>query len=174
MDHSTLTDNSGRKADFRNVIMIMTSNAGARELSANAIGFVSDNKGKEKVEIKRLFAPEFRNRLDAIITFDKLGMKSIEKVVDKLIKELEAQLAERKITIKLTAAARKSIAKRGYDATFGARPLRRLIAKEISDPLTEEILFGKLQKGGEVKVGESGGALRFTFAPIAKKQKGEK
>ncbi len=167
MDHSTLTDNSGRKADFRNVIMIMTSNAGARELSASAIGFVSSNKGKEKVEIKRLFAPEFRNRLDAIITFDKLGQKSIEKVVDKLAKELEAQLAEKKITIKLTPAARRSIARRGYDDAFGARPLRRLIAKEISDPLTEEILFGKLQKGGAVKIGESGGKLHFTFTSVS-------
>ncbi len=175
MDHSTLTDNSGRKADFRNVMLIMTSNAGARELSANAIGFVSDNKGKEKVEIKRLFAPEFRNRLDAIITFDKLEQKSIEKVVDKLVKELEAQLAEKKVSIKLTPAARKSIARRGYDAAFGARPLRRLIAKEISDPLTEEILFGKLQKGGAVTVGESGGRLKFTVVSAAvKKKKGEK
>ncbi len=165
MDHSTLTDNSGRKADFRNVIMIMTSNAGARELSGSAIGFVSSNKGKDKVEIKRLFAPEFRNRLDAIISFDKLGQKSIEKVVDKLAKELEAQLAEKKISIKLTPAARKSLARRGYDDTFGARPLRRLMAKEINDPLTEEILFGKLQKGGAVQVGEAGGKLRFTFTP---------
>lgn len=163
MDHSSLTDNAGRKADFRNVILIMTSNAGARELSAGSIGFISSSKGKDTVEIKRLFAPEFRNRLDAIISFKALGQESIEKIVDKLAKELENQLAEKNITIKLTPAARKSIAKRGYDPNFGARPLRRLITREISDPLTEEILFGALQKGGKVTVGDNKGKLKFTY-----------
>lgn len=174
MDHSTLTDNSGRKADFRNVILIMTSNAGARELSSKAIGFISSNTGKDTVEIKRLFAPEFRNRLDAIISFASLGQKSIEKIVDKLAKELEEQLAERDITIKLTPAARKSIAQRGYDPTFGARPLKRLITKEISDPLTEEILFGTLQEGGKVTVGDSKGKLRFTYQSEKTTKKGKK
>ena len=164
MDNSTLTDNSGRKADFRNVILIMTSNAGARELTSTTIGFVSSSKGKDKTVINRLFAPEFRNRLDAIISFAPLDQKSTEKVVDKVILELEEQLAEKKVSIKLTVAARKSLAKRGYDPIFGARPLRRLIMKEIGDPLTEEILFGQLTHGGAVTVGDRKGKLTFTYS----------
>ncbi len=163
MDHSTLTDNSGRKADFRNVIIIMTTNAGARELAANAIGFVSSKKGKDKAAINKLFAPEFRNRLDAIVSFEALSQKSTEKIVDKLIAELETQLAEKKVTIKLTSNARKYLAKNGYDPDFGARPLKRLIMKKIGDPLTDEILFGNLAKGGEVTVGEKKGELVFTY-----------
>ncbi len=163
MDHSTLTDNSGRKADFRNVILIMTSNAGAQELAGKAIGFVSSSKGKDKAVIDKLFAPEFRNRLDAIISFSALDQKSSEKVVDKLIGELELQLLEKDIHIKLTPAARKSIAKRGYDPTFGARPMRRMIMKEIGDVLTDEILFGRLTGGGSVTVGCCKGELTFSY-----------
>lgn len=163
MDHSTLTDNSGRKADFRNVIIIMTTNAGARELASNAIGFVSSKKGKDKTAINKLFAPEFRNRLDAIVSFGALSQKSTEKVVDKLIGELEAQLAEKRVSIKLTSMARKYLAKKGYDPDYGARPLRRLIMKEIGDILTEEILFGKLAKGGEATVGQREGELIFSY-----------
>ncbi len=174
MDHSTLTDNSGKKADFRNVILIMTSNAGARELSANSIGFVSSNKGKDKTAITRLFAPEFRNRLDAIISFQALEQESIEKIVDKKIHELEKQLSEKNITIKITPAARKSLAKRGYSSNFGARPLQRLITKEINNNLTEEILFGRLRKGGNVTVRDNKGKIQFTYQSIPNKRRGKK
>ncbi len=174
MDHSTLTDNSGRKADFRNVILIMTSNAGARELSASGIGFVSSSKGRDRQEINRLFAPEFRNRLDAIISFTALDQKSCEKVVDKIFTELSMQLAEKEVSVRLTPAARRSLAKRGYDPTFGARPLRRLIMKEIGDPLTEEILFGRLSAGGTVTVGDRRGELTFVYKSETKNRKKEK
>ncbi len=163
MDHSTLTDNSGRKADFRNVIIIMTTNAGARELAGNSIGFVTSKKGKDTTAINKLFAPEFRNRLDAIVSFSSLDQDATEKVVEKLIRELEGQLAEKRVTIKLTDSARKYLATKGYDPAFGARPLRRLIMKEIGDTLTEEILFGKLSKGGEATVGERKGELIFSY-----------
>ena len=163
MDHSTLTDNSGRKADFRNVIIIMTTNAGAREMATKSIGFVTDNKGKDKTAIDKLFAPEFRNRLDAIVSFSSLNEESTEKVVDKLIKELEGQLAEKRVSIKLTAAARKYLAKEGYDPDYGARPLRRLIMKKIGDTLTEEILFGELVKGGEAQVDWNNEELVFSY-----------
>ncbi|PHR28551.1 MAG: ATP-dependent Clp protease ATP-binding subunit ClpA [Desulfotalea sp.] len=163
MDHSTLTDNSGRKADFRNVIIIMTTNAGAREMTNKSIGFVSDNKGKDKTAIDKLFAPEFRNRLDAIVSFSALDQEATEKVVDKLIKELETQLAEKRVTIKLTSSARKYLAKEGYDPNYGARPLRRLIMKEIGDTLTEEILFGQLAKGGEVQVDRKNDKLVYCY-----------
>ncbi len=163
MDHSTLTDNSGRKADFRNVIIIMTTNAGAREMSAAPIGFIAETKGREQKALKNLFAPEFRNRLDASISFAALDAKSVEKVVDKLMDELQIQLAERKVEIKLTSAARSWLAKTGYEPAFGARPLRRLILKEIGDVLTDEILFGELVSGGLVTVGVSNKKLTFRF-----------
>ncbi len=163
MDHSTLTDNAGRRADFRNVILIMTTNAGAREMSERAIGFLGDNKGKEQKALKNLFSPEFRNRLDSIITFSALEPATVEKVVDKMIGELQAQLAEKKVTIKLTPAARKYLAREGYEPAYGARPLRRLIMKEIGDVLTEEILFGHLKKGGEVRIGRKNNEMTFRF-----------
>ncbi len=163
MDHSTLTDNTGRKADFRNVILIMTTNAGAREMSERTIGFLGDSKGKEQKALKNMFSPEFRNRLDAIITFQALEPATVEKVVDKMVAELQAQLAEKKVQISLTDSARKWLAKTGYDPAFGARPLRRLIMQEIGDVLTEEILFGRLIKGGRVKVGRRKGAMTFSF-----------
>ncbi|BHH84827.1 ATP-dependent Clp protease ATP-binding subunit ClpA [Desulforhopalus sp. 52FAK] len=163
MDHSTLTDNSGRKADFRNVIIIMTTNAGAREMATKSIGFVTDNKGKDKTAIDKLFAPEFRNRLDATVSFSSLDQEATEKVVDKLITELEAQLAEKRVSIKLTSAARKYLAKEGYDPDYGARPLRRLIMKEIGDTLTEEILFGQLVKGGEALVDRKKDKLVYSY-----------
>ncbi len=164
MDHSTLTDNSGRKADFRNVIIIMTTNAGARELAANTIGFVGDKKGKSNKAVEKLFSPEFRNRLDSIVTFDPLDSDSMKRVVDKLITELEGQLSEKKVKIELSNAARIWLAEEGYDPDFGARPLRRLIMKEIGDVLSEEILFGQLVRGGVAKVGVSGAKLTFSYA----------
>jgi ATP-dependent Clp protease ATP-binding subunit ClpA len=163
MDHSTLTDNSGRKADFRNVVIIMTTNAGAREMATKSIGFVTSEKGKDTTVINKLFAPEFRNRLDAIVSFSKLGNKTVEKVVDKLISELMEQLAEKKVSIKLSDKARTWLAENGYDSDFGARPLRRLIMKEIGDVLTEEILFGQLSRGGEASVGLKDDKLTFHY-----------
>ena len=163
MDHSTLTDNSGRKADFRNVIIIMTTNAGAREMSAAPIGFVAETKGREQKSLKNLFSPEFRNRLDASISFEVLDSKAVEKVVDKLMAELQIQLAERKVVINLTSAARSWLAKTGYEPAYGARPLRRLILKEIGDVLTDEILFGELVSGGSVTVGVRNKKLTFSY-----------
>jgi ATP-dependent Clp protease ATP-binding subunit ClpA len=163
MDHSTLTDNSGRKADFRNVIIIMTTNAGARELAANTIGFVGDKKGKSNKAVEKLFSPEFRNRLDGTVTFGPLDSGSMQLVVDKLIRELEGQLSEKKVKIKLTEAARLWLADKGYDPDFGARPLRRLIMREIGDVLSEEILFGNLVSGGLAQIGIRKDTLSFTY-----------
>ena len=152
MDHSTLTDNAGRKADFRNVILIMTTNAGARELSERAIGFTGDSRGRNDRALKDLFSPEFRNRLDAIITFNPLDSGLMERIVDKMIVELQGQLAERKVTISLSSSARTWLATKGYDPQFGARPLRRLILQEVGDALTDQLLFGRLIKGGHVRI----------------------
>lgn len=163
MDHSTLTDNAGRRADFRNVILIMTTNAGAREMSERTIGFIGDSSGKEQKAIKSLFSPEFRNRLDAVISFAPLAMETVEKVVDKMVVELQQQLADKKVRISLSAAARSWLAAEGYQPAFGARPLRRLIMKEIGDVLTEEILFGALTKGGTVKIGRKNNKTVFTY-----------
>ena len=163
MDHSTLTDNAGRRADFRNVILIMTTNAGAREMSERTIGFLGDSKGKEQKVLKNLFSPEFRNRLDAIITFSALEPETVEKVVDKMVLELQQQLASKKVTITLSPTARSWLAKEGYEPAFGARPLRRLIMKEIGDVLTEEILFGNLTKGGKVKISRKNNKTTFSY-----------
>jgi ATP-dependent Clp protease ATP-binding subunit ClpA len=165
MDHSVLTDNTGRRADFRNVILIMTTNAGAREMSATSIGFVTDGskKGEAQQAVTKLFSPEFRNRLDGIISFAPLDTASVEKVVDKLIGELEDQLAEKRVSIVLTPESRSWLAQKGYDPIYGARPLRRLIMKEIGDVLTEEILFGELNHGGEAKVDYKDEALSFSY-----------
>jgi len=164
MDHSTLTDNTGRKADFRNVIIIMTTNAGAREMSNSAIGFVTTHKKSEdKAAVNKLFSPEFRNRLDGIISFDSLDTDTMEKVVDKLMLELKSQLAERKVSIVLSDGARTWLATKGYDPSYGARPLRRLIMKEIGDVLTEEILFGELNRGGAATVDLQDDKLTFTY-----------
>ena len=167
MDHSTLTDNAGRRADFRNVILIMTTNAGAREMSESTIGFFGSSAGKEQKAIKNMFSPEFRNRLDGIISFQPLAVATVEKVVAKMVRELQAQLAGKKVVITLAPAARKWLATTGYEPAFGARPLRRLIMKEIGDRLTEEILFGSLSRGGEVKIGCRQGALTFRFPELA-------
>ncbi len=156
MDHATLTDNNGRKADFRQVVLIMTSNAGSREAEAGAIGFASDAlhdaPHRTKQAIDRLFAPEFRNRLDAIVPFRPLDPAVMEAIVEKFVRELETQLAERKIAISLTPEARSHLAKKGYNPALGARPLSRVIQEELRDPLTEEILFGALERGGSVVV----------------------
>jgi ATP-dependent Clp protease ATP-binding subunit ClpA len=164
MDHATLTDNNGKKADFRNVILIMTTNAGARELSAGGIGFQSSTgKGSGRGAIERTFSPEFRNRLDAWIAFDALSFEVIERVVDKFIRELNAQLAEKNITVKLTEAARAWLARRGFDRLYGARPMARLIQSKIKEPLAEKLLFGDAEMGGEVLIEEHNDELALRF-----------
>jgi len=163
MDHATLTDNNGRKADFRNVILIMTTNAGAREMTTRAIGFTGSSRGREDKALKDMFAPEFRNRLDGIVTFAPLDRRVMLKIVDKMIAEVQDQLAGKKVRITLTSGARNWLAEKGYDPDYGARPLRRLIAAEISDVLADEILFGRLISGGEVRIGARGGRLTFDY-----------
>lgn len=153
MDHATLTDNNGKKADFRNVVIIMTTNAGAREMSGSGVGFESNPmSGKGRGAIERTFAPEFRNRLDAWIAFDPLELSTTEKVVDKFIDELRVQLTPKSVTLELTEAGRVWLAKNGYDRAFGARPMARLIQSKIKEPLVDAVLFGKLTKGGKVVV----------------------
>lgn len=164
MDYGTLTDNTGRKADFRNVILIMSSNLGAREMEKPVIGFgdrTKDQIKKSKEAIERLFSPEFRNRLDAVINFNHLPEEVVLKIVDKFIAELNSQLSPKNIKISLTKKARKWLAQKGFDPKFGARPLQRLIQKEIKSPLVEEILFGKLTEGGEVTVDIFKDSLNF-------------
>ncbi|MBX3298038.1 MAG: ATP-dependent Clp protease ATP-binding subunit ClpA [Acidobacteria bacterium] len=152
MDTATLTDNNGKKADFRNVILIMTTNAGARELSSGGVGFrnSSDTKGNAKGAIERTFSPEFRNRLDAWVAFDPLDIDVIRSIVDKFIRELNGQLAEKRVLVQLEDDAREWLAKNGFDARYGARPMARLIHEKIKQPLANEILFGKLADGGSV------------------------
>ena len=170
MDHATLTDNNGKKADFRNIILIMTTNAGAREMSVGPLGFGQrSNAGKGKEAIEKMFSPEFRNRLDAMITFNSLTPEVIERVVDKFIMELEAQLQDRKVTLQLSPRARAWLAKRGYDPIFGARPMARLIQTEVKRALADEILFGKLQNGGAVEIDESEGKLTFAYPVVEQK-----
>ena len=152
MDHATLTDNQGREADFRHVTLIMTSNAGAREMSSRAIGFTEARRGDGSQEIEKIFSPEFRNRLDEIVRFDPLPAEVMERVVEKFVVELKEQLRERKIEIELRPAARERLARKGYDPDFGARPLARLIQSEIKNRLTDEVLFGRLKSGGHVVV----------------------
>lgn len=166
MDSAALTDNTGKKADFRHVILIMTSNAGARELAASSIGFRAseeDPKHKSLKAIEKVLSPEFRNRLDAIITFNALPMDVIEQVVDKFIRQIETQLVNRKVKLTLTPAARRWLAEHGYDHKFGARPLRRLIQQEVETPLSDEILFGRLEKGGTVAVELEDDRLIFRY-----------
>ena len=165
MDHATLTDNNGKKADFRNIVLIMTTNAGAREMSGAPLGFgAQTTAGRGKQAIEKMFSPEFRNRLDAMITFNSLSEENIERVVDKFIIELDQQLNDRKVFLQLTPPARRWFAERGYDPTFGARPMARLIQNEIKRVLADEILFGKLQNGGKVEVDESEGKLIFSYS----------
>ncbi|HVC37726.1 MAG TPA: ATP-dependent Clp protease ATP-binding subunit ClpA [Gammaproteobacteria bacterium] len=164
MDHGTLTDNNGRKADFRHVIIVMTTNAGALEMSRPSIGFTqADNTPDGMEAIRRLFSPEFRNRLDAIIHFNSLDERTIAQVVDKFVIELEGQLEQKGVTLGVDEAARKLIATRGYDAKMGARPMARVIQEAIKKPLAEELLFGKLAQGGHVDVGVKDGEFDFAI-----------
>jgi ATP-dependent Clp protease ATP-binding subunit ClpA len=179
MDHATLTDNNGRKADFRHVVLIMTSNAGSRELSVGAIGFgeggdqahrdearQKSSESRSKSAVEKMFTPEFRNRLDAIVTFKPLSPLVMETIVGKFILQLEAQLGERRIAITLEPEARAWLGVKGYDPVFGARPLARVVQREVRDPLTDEILFGRLENGGTVTIGldAEGDKLAFRYA----------
>ncbi|MCJ7451336.1 MAG: ATP-dependent Clp protease ATP-binding subunit ClpA [Steroidobacteraceae bacterium] len=159
MDHGTLTDNNGRKADFRHVVIVMTTNAGASEMSRAPVGFIAQDNAPDGMEaVRRLFAPEFRNRLDAIVQFGPLDERTIQRVVDKLLVEVEAQLEQRGVALHVEDAARRWIAERGYDPKMGARPMARVIQEHIKRPLAEELLFGRLEKGGHafVDVGANG------------------
>ena len=180
MDHATLTDNNGRKADFRQVVLIMTSNAGSRELSAGSIGFSESgtsaraidsrqkaSQQRSKQAIEKVFSPEFRNRLDAIVSFGPLNPSVMETIVEKFILQLEAQLAERRVAITLEPEARAWLAEKGYDPVYGARPLARVIQTEVRDRLTDEILFGRLEGGGTVTIGLKDDKLDFRFEAAA-------
>ncbi|MEE8426027.1 MAG: ATP-dependent Clp protease ATP-binding subunit ClpA [Woeseiaceae bacterium] len=170
MDHGTLTDNNGRQADFRNVILVMTTNAGAQEMSRASIGFTQQDHSRDGMAIiKKSFSPEFRNRLDAIIEFSSLEIDSIRRVVDKLIVELEVKLDRNDVTIELDDKARDWIAERGYDPQMGARPMARIIQEQIKRPLAEELLFGSLEGGGHVRVTVGpDDDLKLEFEPVVK------
>jgi len=188
MDYATLTDNNGRKADFRHVILLMTSNAGAREMAKGAIGFSrnedADRDGGAVKALEKLFSPEFRNRLDAIVTFKSLKPPVMEKIVDKFIRELNDQLQDRRVTVVLTDPARARLAELGHDTAMGARPMGRVIQTEIKDVIADELLFGQLMRGGVVTVGMAGkskkskkipavgksGEFTFSFEPSGRKQ----
>jgi ATP-dependent Clp protease ATP-binding subunit ClpA len=178
MDHATLTDNNGRKADFRNTIVIMTTNAGAREMARGKLGFGEKNKGgmsgrdvdetKSKGAIERTFSPEFRNRLDAWIVFHGLSRDVILRVVDKELRLLQAQLSDKRVELEVTDAARNWLAEHGYDPAFGARPMGRLVEERIKRPMAEALLFGELNEGGRAQVDVAGDGLALSFTPAAK------
>jgi ATP-dependent Clp protease ATP-binding subunit ClpA len=172
MDHGTLTDNNGRKADFRNIVIVMTTNAGAESLAKNTMGFTrSAQAGDEMEAIKKMFSPEFRNRLDAIISFRALDHEVILRVVDKFLMQLDEQLTEKKVEAHFTPALKEHLAKKGFDPLMGARPMARLIQDTIRRALADELLFGKLVHGGKVTIDVDAAekvVLRFeTAAPAA-------
>jgi ATP-dependent Clp protease ATP-binding subunit ClpA len=167
MDHATLTDNNGRKSDFRNVVLIMTTNAGSREMAAGKIGFgdsLADNKDGKKA-IERVFTPEFRNRLDGVVLFDALPPPVIRKVVQKFLDQLDGQLNEKRVTLEVTDAAKEWFAEKGYDKAMGARPMARLIQSTLKAPLANEILFGKLTGGGVAHVDVERGEIVVRAEP---------
>ncbi|HLY54235.1 MAG TPA: AAA family ATPase, partial [Stellaceae bacterium] len=166
MDYGKLTDHNGKTVDFRNVILIMTTNAGASEMAKPGIGFNNEVRiGEDNEAVNRMFTPEFRNRLDSIISFAALSPDTIHRVVDKFVLQLEVQLADRNVTIELDEAARKWLGEKGYDKLYGARPLARVVQESVKKPLAEELLFGKLSKGGIVQVTVKDGKLDFTITP---------
>jgi ATP-dependent Clp protease ATP-binding subunit ClpA len=178
MDNGRLTDHHGKTVDFRNVILIMTTNAGASDMAREGLGFGNNTReGEDEEAIKRMFTPEFRNRLDAIVPFSYLPTEVVSRVVDKFILQLELQLADRNVHIDLDDEARKWLTARGYDKLYGARPMGRLVQEKIKQPLAEELLFGKLIHGGEVKVTIKDDSPSFEMvpaAPKASKKKGKK
>lgn len=164
MDHGTLTDNNGRKADFRNVILVMTTNAGAEQASRRSIGFAEQDHGTDSMEvIKKIFTPEFRNRLDAVVQFKPLDEENIRHVVDKFIMELETQLGQKGVTLDIDIAARRWLAQHGYDPQMGARPMARVIKEKLKKPMAEELLFGELEDGGHVHISVHNDELGFQF-----------
>jgi ATP-dependent Clp protease ATP-binding subunit ClpA len=163
MDRATLTDNHGREADFRHVVLIMTSNVGAREMAKAAIGFAGGRRGDGRRDLERLFSPEFRNRLDEVVTFRALTPQVMDRVVGKFAAEMEQQLREKKVRLALSEAARAWLARAGYDPDFGARPLRRVMQTELVDRISDELLFGRLRKGGLVRVDAGEGGLALSF-----------
>ncbi|MFK8054046.1 MAG: ATP-dependent Clp protease ATP-binding subunit ClpA [Woeseiaceae bacterium] len=172
MDHGTLTDNNGRKADFRNVVLVMTTNSGAQEMSRASIGFTDQDHTTDGMEIiRKAFTPEFRNRLDSIIQFAPLDAHSIARVVDKLVVELEARLLKSNVTLELTDEARDWIADRGYDKSMGARPMARIIQKHIKRPLADDLLFGELAEGGHVRIAVTDGELSLHFEKLVPRLK---
>lgn len=172
MDHGTLTDNNGRKADFRNVIIVMTTNAGAETMNKATIGFTNPRQaGDEMTDIKRLFTPEFRNRLDAIVSFKALDEQIILRVVDKFLLQLETQLAEKKVDVTFSDGLRKHLAKKGFDPLMGARPMQRLIQDTIRRALADELLFGRLIDGGRLSVDiDDKGEVQLDIQPLPKKE----
>ena len=172
MDHGKLTDHNGKSIDFRNVLLIMTTNAGAAELAKMPIGFSREyEEGDDSEAIKKLFTPEFRNRLDATVRFSNLKPDVMEKIVEKFVNQLEVQLADKGVTIELSEAAKKWFAKKGFDPAFGARPLSRAIQENLKKPLAEELLFGKLANGGHIKVDISNKKIIFSNPKSHKKLK---
>jgi ATP-dependent Clp protease ATP-binding subunit ClpA len=165
MDHATLTDNQGREADFKHITLIMTSNVGSRERTRRAIGFERDTAGDGRAEVERLFSPEFRNRLDEVVDFEALTPEVMKRVVDKFVREVEGQLKDKKVQFELSDDARAWLAERGYDPLFGARPLGRVIQTELKDRIADELLFGKLVKGGRVRVDANDAGLQLEFVP---------
>jgi len=178
MDNGKLTDHHGKTVDFRNVILIMTTNAGAADMAREGMGFGAlTREGEDEEAIKRMFTPEFRNRLDAIVPFSYLPPEVVARVVDKFILQLELQLADRNVHIDLDDEAKQWLTARGYDRLYGARPMGRLVQEKIKQPLAEELLFGKLIHGGEVKVRIKDNAPSFEIIPAApkpSKKKGKK
>jgi ATP-dependent Clp protease ATP-binding subunit ClpA len=165
MDHGKLTDHNGKVVDFRNVILIMTTNAGAADMARPAIGFGQETRvGDDAEAINKLFTPEFRNRLDATIGFARLTPEVISRVVDKFVMQLEVQLVEREVKLVVSDEARTWLGEKGYDELYGARPLARVIQESIKKPLADELLFGKLAKGGHVRVKVADGKLAFDFS----------
>jgi len=167
MDPGTLTDNNGKQGDFRHVVLIMTSNVGAQDMARGMVGFGNrDTQGTDSLALRNTFSPEFRNRLDARIAFDPLSPAVMSRVVDKFIRELGDQLADRDVTIELAESARTYLAEKGYDKSNGARPLARLIQDEIKKPLGDELLFGQLEHGGHVIVRAESGTITFDLRGV--------
>ena len=169
MDYGTLTDNNGRKADFRNVIIVMTTNAGTEQMSRSSVGFVNqDHSGDDRDVINKLFTPEFRNRLDSIIRFGSLDEETILEVAGKFVLQLEEQLADKHVSLRVEDSARQWLAKHGHDPSMGARPMSRLIRDRINQALADELLFGKLTNGGSVRVSAKQDELVFEIESSVK------
>jgi ATP-dependent Clp protease ATP-binding subunit ClpA len=169
MDHGVLTDTNGREANFRNVILVMTTNAGARQAARRSIGFLEQSHATDAMEvIRRTFTPEFRNRLDAVVQFKALDFEHILRVVDKFLIELEAQLQEKRVSLNVTADARRWLAEHGFDTQMGARPMARLIQDKVKRAIADELLFGKLADGGKVSLDVRDGELTVDTASAEK------